>query len=131
MPAKKGSMARETVRINKQAWLDEVERIAEQEGLTKVQLNKKIAPNKGLKYIVTLKSNDNRLDFKVVRALANMGADLNKIIDYDDETSEPETQTNSELPKTDYTVISTQIETIISLLQKMIEIWGGNHEQSV
>ena len=80
MPAKKG-MSKDTVAVNREVWLDEVERICSELGLTKYELSKKVAPEKSETYITTLKSKNPRIAQSVVLALGKMGADMAAILD--------------------------------------------------
>ena len=122
MTAVKG-MTRNTVPVNREAWLSEVKRIASERGITIKELSKLVAPAKGDTYIVTLHTNNPRVDSNVAVALGSYGADLNAIIN----TAKPEEKEEKNSDK-----YSEQLETIISLLNTIVDIWGGEkNEQSV
>lgn len=123
MAAVKG-MTRNTVPVNRDAWLSEVKRISSELGITIKELSKLVAPTKGDTYIVTLHTNNPRVDSSVAVALGSYGADLNAIIN----TAKPE-EKEEEKNSDKY---SEQLETIISLLETIVDIWGGEkNEQSV
>lgn len=120
MTAKKG-MSKDTIAVNREVWLSEVERIKNELGCTKAQLSKLVAPERSESYITTLKTKNPRIAHSVVSALGKLGADTTAILDCEEE--KPEDLANN--------VVSEQLETIISLLKTIVDIWGGNHEQSV
>ena len=123
MVAVKGA-TRNTVLVNRKVWLSEVKRIASERGVTVYDLSKMVAPNRNDQYIVSLHSKNPRIAVEVVTALGDFGADVNSILKCNEEEAKEEKGNSDKL--------SEQLETIISLLKTIVDIWGGEkNEQSV
>ena len=127
MAAKKGTMAKQTVLVNRAAWLEEVKRIASENNLTITELNARVAPEKSSGYITTIKTDNPRIDFEVVKNLKKYGADLNEIIATDEKPEPEETSDTKRLGSIEKRLetLNDQMGTAIELLSTMINIWRG------
>ena len=119
MVAVKGA-TRNTVAVNRKVWLDEVKRIASEQGVTVYDLSKMVAPDRNDQYIVSLHTKNPRIAVEFVTALEDYGADVNSILKCNDSGIKEEKGNDDKL--------SEQLETIISLLKTLVDIWGGNKE---